>query len=195
MFAKAGPQSFDHKEEDMKKLTTILPILAFALLLGCSSTQSLQEYYVDNSENPNFISLDLPASILNLDEVDLTEEERTAVESLRKLNILAFKKTSANAADYEVEKTKVNAILKNSDFKELMKLNSAYGKGFVKYLGEADAIDEVVIYGNSNEKGFALIRVLGKDMNPAHLMQLMQAIQKSDYKGEGLGEIGQFLKG
>jgi hypothetical protein len=32
-------------------------------------------------------------------------------------------------------------------------------------------------------------------MNPAHIIQLMQAIQKSDYKGEGLGEIGDFLKG
>jgi hypothetical protein len=27
------------------------------------------------------------------------------------------------------------------------------------------------------------------------MIQLMQAIQQSDYKGEGLGEIGQFLKG
>lgn len=172
-----------------------LPVLALILLMGCSSTQSLQEYYVDNAENPNFISLDLPASILNLDEVDLTDEQRTAVESLRKLNVLAFRKTSSNGAEYEVEKGKVNAILKNSDFKELMKLNSKYGKGSVKYLGEADAIDEVVIYGNSDEKGFALVRVLGKNMNPAYLMQLMQAIQQSDYKGEGLGEIGEFLKG
>ena len=28
---------------------------------------------------------------------------------------------------------------------------------------------------------------LGKDMNPAYIIQLMDAIQKSDYKGEGLG--------
>lgn len=179
----------------MKKLYAIFPIIGLFLLLGCSSTQSLQEYYVDSAENPNFISLDLPASILNLDEVDLSEEQRTAVESLRKLNILAFRKTASNASEYEVEKGKVNAILKNSEFKELMKLNSSYGKGFVKYLGQDDAIDEVIIYGNSNEKGFALVRVLGNDMNPAHLVQLMQAIQKSDYKGEGLGEIGEFLKG
>ena len=179
----------------MKKLSTLLSAAVLLLALGCSSTQSLQEYYIDSAENPNFISLDLPASILKLDEVDLTDEQRTAVESLRKLNILAFKKTTENSAEYEVEKGKVNAILKNSEFKELMKLNSSYGKGSIKYLGEADAIDEVVIFGNSDEKGFALVRVLGDDMNPGHIMQLMQAIQKSDYKGEGLGEIGQFLKG
>jgi len=165
------------------------------LFIGCSSTQSLQEYYIDSAENPNFISLDLPASILNLDEVDLTETQRTALQSLRKLNVLAFKKTASNNMEYEVEKGKVNAILKNRDFKELMKLNSQYGKGFVKYLGEEDAIDEVIIYGNSDDKGFAVVRVLGKDMNPAYLLKLMQAIQKSDYNGEGLGEIGQFLKG
>lgn len=179
----------------MKTITRILSVLTVLLFIGCSSTQSLQEYYVDSAENPNFISLDLPASILNLNEVDLTESQRTAVQSLRKLNVLAFRKTAANNTEYEVEKGKVDAILKNKAFKELMKLNSQYGKGYVKYLGEEDAIDEVIIYGNMDDKGFALVRVLGKDMNPAHLMQLMQALQKSDYNGEGLGEIGQFLKG
>jgi len=179
----------------MKTIIRLLSISMVLFFMACSSTQSLQEYYVDNSENPNFISLDLPASILNLENADLTDEQRTALESLRKLNVLAFKKTSQNATEYEVEKGKVNAIMKDSKFKELMKLNTQYGKGFVKYLGETDAIDEVVIYGNSDDKGFALVRVLGKDMNPAYLIQLMQAIQKSDYNGEGLGEIGEFLKG
>lgn len=180
----------------MKKLVSLLLVIVGVLFFeSCSSTQSLQEYYVDNSENPNFISLDLPTSILNLENADLTDTQRKALQSLRKLNLLAFKKTTANAEEYKVEKAKVNAILKNDDFRELMKLNSQYGKGVIKYLGEEDAIDEVIIYGSSDDKGFALIRVLGEDMNPAYIVQLMKAIQKSDYKGEGLGEIGQFLKG
>jgi hypothetical protein len=179
----------------MKRITQLWIVAGMVLLMACSSTQSLQEYYVDNSENPNFISLDLPASILNLENANLSETQREAFESLKKLNVLAFKKTTSNAVEYEVEKGKVNAILKNSSYKELMKLNSKYGKGFIKYLGEEDAIDEVIIYGNSDDKGFALVRVLGNNMKPAYMIQLMQAIQQSDYKGEGLGEIGQFLKG
>jgi len=180
----------------MKKILITMTVLIGTLLIaGCSSTQSLQEYYVDNSENPNFISLDLPTSILNLEEADLDETQRKALQSLRKLNMLAFKKTSANTEEYTVEKAKVNAILKNKDYKELMKLNSEYGKGVIKYLGEDDAIDEVVIYGSSDDKGFALIRVLGNDMNPAYIMQLMKAIQKSDYNEDALGDIGKFLKG
>lgn len=179
----------------MKTINRILSLITVLLFIGCSSNQSLQEYYVDSAENPNFISLDLPASILNLEQADLTESQMTAVQSLRKLNVLAFRKTASNNTEYEVEKGKVTAILKNKNFKELMKLNSQYGKGYVKYLGEEDAIDEVIIYGNMDDKGFALVRVLGKDMNPAYLVQLLQALQKSDYNGEGLGEIGQFLKG
>lgn len=171
-------------------------VMALAILVAsCSSQQSLQEYYVDNQENPNFISLDIPASILKMEEVELNEKQQEAVESLRKFNLLAFRKTSENAADYKLEKAKVKEILKDDEFVELMKINSSYGKGVIKYLGDEDAIDEVIIYGDSKEKGFALVRVLGKDMNPAHVVQLMQAIQKSDYKGEGLGEIGKFLKG
>jgi len=180
----------------MKKIfNTLFIMLVATTFFACSSTQSLQEYYVDNSENPNFISLDVPTSILNLENADLTTSQRKALQSLKKLNLLAFKKTTQNAAEYKVEKEKVNSILKDDEFVELMKLNSQYGKGVIKYLGDEDAIDEVIIYGNSNDKGFVLIRILGDNMNPAHLIQLMQAIQKSDYKGEGLGDIGKFLKG
>ena len=181
----------------MKKL--MKPLIAASLfilmLTACSSTGSLQEYYVDNSENPNFISLDVPASILNLQGAELTKTQRQALESLKKLNVLAFKINDTNYSEYEVEKAKVNAILKGSKFIELMKLNSKYGKGVIKYLGEEDAIDEVIIYGSSDDKGFAIIRVLGDDMNPAHLVQLVKVIQKADYNAESLGEIGEFLKG
>ncbi|WP_306013152.1 MULTISPECIES: DUF4252 domain-containing protein [unclassified Allomuricauda] len=179
----------------MKHIVKTLVLAGAVLLASCASQPSLQEYYVDNSENPNFLSIDVPASILKLNEDDLNPTQKEAIESLRKFNLLAFKKNADNAAEYEIEKKKVREILKGDDFVELMKINSKYGKGVIKYLGDEDAIDEVIIYGDSEDKGFALVRVLGKDMNPAHIIQLMQAIQKSDYKGEGLGEIGDFLKG
>ena len=172
--------------------TAFLVIIA---LVSCSSGASLQEYYVDNSDNPNFISLDVPASILNLQEAELDKTQRQALESLRKLNVLAFKINDSNYSDYEVEKAKVNAILKGNKFVELMKINSKYGRGVIKYIGDEDAIDEVILYGSSDDKGFAIIRVLGNDMNPAHLVQLVKVIQNADYDAADLGEIGEFLKG
>jgi len=179
----------------MKTPQLILVLSISLLFVACSSTQSLQEYYIDSSENPNFLSIDLPVSLLNLKKIDLNEEEKEVLESLNKMNVLAFKKDDTNDADYVTEKTKVKAILKNPEFSELMKMNTPYGKATIKYLGEDDAIDEVIIYGDSKEKGFVLVRVLGDDMNPAHLVKFINAIEKSDYKGEGLDRIGEFLKG
>ena len=96
--------------------------------------------------------------------------------------------------EFQKEKANITAILKNGKFTELMKMNTRYGKASVRYLGDDDAIDEVIIYGDSEDKGLMLVRVLGKNMNPAKLVQFMNALEKSDYKGEGLGKIGNFLK-
>lgn len=178
----------------MKKIYRLTLVVLVLVLSACSSEQSLQEYYVDNSENPNFLSFDVPVSILNLKEIDLSVKQKEAISSLKKLDIIAFKKTAENAVTYQSEKTTVKAILKHDDFIELMKMNTPYGKATVRYLGDEDAIDEVVIYGDNDEKGFALIRVLGKDMNPANMLQLLQAIQKSDYKGEGFEKLEGLLK-
>lgn len=178
----------------MKKTINFVVGALLVLGLSCSSTQSLQEYYVDNAENPNFISFDIPASILNLEEVELTPTQREAVSSLRKLNILAFKKTTGNTSEYQVEKANVKAILAKSDYTELMKMKTDFGKATIRYLGEEDAIDEVIMYGDNDEKGFAVVRVLGKKMNPAHFVQLMQALQKSDFDGQALGELGGLFK-
>lgn len=169
--------------------------IAVALLLvvslaSCSSSQSLQEYYVDSSENSNFLSFDIPSSILNIASENLTAEEKKAVESIKKLNVLAFKKTGENSASYNAEKLKVNSILNNKKFTQLMKINSKFAKGVVKYIGNEDAIDEVIIYGHTDKKGFALIRVIGNDMNPAHLGQLIRAMEKSDINEGALKDLG-----
>ena len=173
------------------KLICLILVLA---VLGCNTTQSLQQYYVDNAENPNFLSVDLPVSLLNLDKVELSSDQREALKSLRKLNILAFKVTGNNRVDFQKEKSTVKEILKHSSLTELMKMRTRYGNATVNYMGEDDAIDEVIIYGDSDDKGFMLVRVLGEDMNPTKLVQFIQALQKSDYKGEGLGPLQEFIK-
>ncbi|ADV47413.1 hypothetical protein Celal_0055 [Cellulophaga algicola DSM 14237] len=179
----------------MKVIKRSLGIALVLLFFSCSSTQSLQEYYVDNAENPNFLSFDLPASLLNMNEVALTPEQKKAFTSLKKLNVLAFKKTKDNGTAYVAEKATVKAILKNDKYQELMKLNTSYGKGSIKFSGDEDAIDEVVIYGDSDDKGFMLIRVLGDNMNPANLMQLIQTLEKSNVDGKQLESlIGFFNK-
>ncbi len=178
----------------MQKIIRSLLLVGAIVLSSCSSTQSLQEYYVDNTENPSFLAFDIPTSILNLDAAELNEEQKTAYESLKKLNILAFKKTEDNVEAYKAEKKKVRAILVNDDYEELMKMNTEFGRASIRFKGDDDAIDEVIIFGDNKDKGFALVRVLGNEMNPAHFVKLLQALEKSDFNGEGLGDLGDFFK-
>lgn len=178
----------------MRKLIRRVLMLGVLILSSCSSPQSLQEYYIDNTENPNFLAFDIPTSLLNLDAVELDQEQQLAYQSLKKLNVLAFKKTTDNVASYKQEKVKVKAILANDDYQELMKMNTGFGNASIQFKGADDAIDEVIIFGDNKDKGFALVRVLGKDMNPAHFAQLLQALEKSDFNGEGLGDLGAFFK-
>ena len=178
----------------MQKIIRSLLLVGAIALSSCSSTQSLQEYYVDNTENPSFLAFDIPTSILNLDASELNEEQKTAYESLRKLNILAFKKTGDNVASYKAEKKKVKDILANDDYEELMKMNTEFGRASIRFKGDDDAIDEVIIFGDNKDKGFALVRVLGNEMNPAHFVKLLQALEKSDFNGKGLGDLGDFFE-
>ena len=64
--------------------------LAYALLTAviftsCGDNVSLQRYYVDNQESKNFISQDLPLSLIELDKSNFTEAQKEAYNSVNKL--------------------------------------------------------------------------------------------------------------
>ena len=78
----------------MNKLWFYIVALA---LVGCSTTPSIQEYYVSKSEDPNFLVVDIPTSILGIDNNSLSQEEEEALSSFQNLNVLLFRKTATNA--------------------------------------------------------------------------------------------------
>jgi len=150
--------------------------------ISCGSEASLQKYYIDSQEDKNFISLDVPASVLKLKE-GVAQEDKEALESLKKFNILAFKVDDTNKAQYDTEKQKVKAILKNPKFKELMRAKDKGINFIIKYEGDDELIDEVIVYASDKTKGFALVRVLGDKMDPAKIMKLANNIREVDSDG------------
>ncbi len=168
-------------------------MMLIAGMISCDSGTSLQEYYVQSQERSDFLSLDIPASILKIEEVELSPEQREAYESVHKLNILAYKTNPDNTVDFEAEKSKVYDILSGTDYQELMRINANGNSGVVKYIGSDDAVDEVIIFGSNDTLGFALVRVLGDDMKPANMMKLMEVVQKGNINGEGLGQLKNFF--
>ncbi|WP_111707788.1 DUF4252 domain-containing protein [Lutibacter citreus] len=163
----------------MKSFFKILSIvfIGAVIVISCDSNPSLQKYYVDSKENNEFISVDVPASILQLKNKNVSDDVKNTLETIKKVNFLALQLTDSNKELYDKEKLKVKAILKNPKYKQLMRLNMGKGSVSVNYLGEEEAIDEVVIFGSDNNKGFAVVRVIGEKMNPNDIMKIAQEIE------------------
>ena len=177
----------------MKPIHTIA--LFFSLFLfSCNSEPTLQKYFVENLENKDFIALDVSPSILNVDKTKLSIAQSEALKSFDKMNILAFKLNDKNKAQFEIERAKVNLILKDAKYQQLMKFGSGKEGASVSYVGSDEHIEEFVFFANKKENGFAVIRVLGKDMNPTNIMTMMQVLQKSNIDLEQLKPLEQLMK-
>lgn len=163
----------------MKKIATIISLFVVTLLMtSCQSEQSLQAYLVESQEKTGFITFDIPTSFLQLASDDVTEEVKETLKSIRKVNVVALPYSNDNKEEYNTEKEKINKILKNSDkYKSLMRMTSNGIKMNIYYTGTQDAIDEVIAFGYADDKGVGIARVLGDDMNPAKIMEMMKNIK------------------
>lgn len=169
----------------MKKLILIFTAI---IAVSCSKEQTLQKYFVENSESSEFVALDLGSSIINTEKVKLTDVEKDALESFEKLNVLAYKKDSldVSGAKYLKEKEKVANLLKDDKYEQLVKFGNSKGGASVYMMGEGENIDEVVIFANEAESGFVVARVLGDDMTPNNVLNIVDVIRKADIDVEQL---------
>ena len=150
-----------------------------ALMSACQQNPSLQKYFVEKSENKDFIQLDLSPSILNVASDSLSAEQKAAMESFDKINVLAFKLDEKNKNQFESERDKVAAILKDEKYQELMHFGRGKEGGSVSYVGTDESIEEFVIFANAKETGFAVVRVLGQDMQPDDVLNMVSVLQSS----------------
>jgi len=161
----------------------MVTFLLVATLTACNQGETLQGYYIANQETPNFMSIDIPLSFIDIDKVELTEVQKEAYESIDKLNMLGYQLSEDNEEEYKAELAKVQLILKDDKYEDLFRGgNNTDGKIIVKYIGTDSTIDELIVLGTMNEKGFAIIRVLGDNMEPAKIMKLGEVVGQIDSK-------------
>ncbi|WP_445716058.1 DUF4252 domain-containing protein [Flavobacterium sp.] len=177
----------------MKKI--LILSLSVVLFLSCENKSTLQKYFVKNSESSNFITLDLTSNILKTDKIALTETDKEALNSFEKINILAYKSVSTATVQYENEIKEVKSILKDESYQQLMKVGNGLDGASVYFVGNDDEhIEEFVVLAGKKENGFAVIRVLGNDMNPTHIMNMMNLLQKANIDIDQLKPLEQLVK-
>ena len=176
------------------RLAFYLAILISLLLSSCNSEPTLQKYFVDNSEKKSFIALDLSSSILNLEKTKLTSEQKTALASFDKMNVLAFKLDKTNQKEYEIESQKVTQILKGKDYQELIKVGSGKDGASVSFVGDENHINEFILFAKKKENGFGVVRILGKDMNPNNIINMISLLKSSNINMEQLKPLQELIK-
>ena len=177
----------------MKKAVLILVLLSLGLV-SCENETSLQEFYVENQNDKQYLAFDIPASLLIGENSRLTPEQRATLETIRKVNILGFPKKADNEAAFEQEQEKLSNILKSDKYNLLMKYGGGNRKAELYYMGEEDAIDELIVFGSDEEKGFGIARVTGDDMNPEAIIRLFKSMEKGELDIQGLQNLNTMFK-
>lgn len=154
--------------------------LVMLMLVSCDNKPTLQKYFVEKSDAKNFSTLDIAPNFIKTDSLELSAEEKEALKSLKKLNILMFKVNKDNAKEYDAEKTAVKTLLKEDNYEELMKMNEGKGGVSISTKGEGEHIEEFVLFLHNKDNGFGVLRVMGEDMTPNNVLTIAGVIQKSN---------------
>ena len=178
----------------MRSIVFLTVFLISLLLLSCNSEPTIQKYFVANSENKDFVALDISPTILNLDKKKLSAEQKRALESFDKMNVLIFKLDENNQAQYEVESQKITQILKDKSYQQLIKVGSGKDGATLSFVGDEDNINEFVVFGKSKDNGFAVVRILGNDMNPNNIMTMLSVLKESKIDTAQLAPLKDLIK-
>lgn len=148
-------------------------LLSVFLILACNQEQSLQRYFVDSGEKPEFNTLSLsPKSMIKNTEA-LSDEDKQQLENISKLNMLIFQKND-NESLFTSELENLSSILKQEKYKSLFSAGEPSKSMEMLYVGEDDEIKEIIIFGHDEGMGFIVARVLGDNLNPNNIYKIMK---------------------
>jgi hypothetical protein len=176
----------------MKQFIVLLCLaLAFT---SCKKEDSIQTYFVEHQERPDYSVVDISSSLLDLKGAGLNKEEQEALDSFDKLHVLLYKATDSTQADYEKELKSINKVFKNEAYPELFVFNDNGMRFKIHTVGESEEVDEILVLANSSQMGFVAIRVLGNDMDATKMATLVSKLQSSEVNNDKLKGIMNFLQ-
>lgn len=169
--------------------TFITFVIMVLMLASCEQKPTVQKYFVEKSCKPNFAVVDVAPSFIKAADLKLTAEEKEALESLKKFNVMIYKKDSLDSGEYKAEAENVKELLKQDNYEELMKMNLQGMNASISTKGEGENIDEFLVYLNNSDTGFGVIRAIGDDMTPNKVMTLVSLIQKGGVDDSKFGAL------
>ncbi|OYQ35471.1 hypothetical protein CHU92_10875 [Flavobacterium cyanobacteriorum] len=177
----------------IRTLFVAIVLVATLLFVSCDNKPTLQKYYVEHSGKPNYSTVDIAPTFINTKKLKLSAEEKKALQSLKKFNVLIYQKKNAKAGEYEQEKEKVKSLIRKDNYEELIKFSGGGMGASISTKGQGQNIDEFVVFLNNAQTGFGIVRVLGEDMTPNNIMTIAGLIQKAGIDKEQLKPLQQLI--
>tara|TARA_B110000285_G_scaffold233054_1_gene305736 strand:+ start:2907 stop:3374 length:468 start_codon:yes stop_codon:yes gene_type:complete len=128
-------------------------------------------------EDASFLIINLPFQLESLFDQDLSEQEQMIVSSIEKLNLLLYLPKEKQKEKYEKELVTISQILTQKRYQHLMDFRAfEKAEGSLLFEGSTDAVEEGIVFLKIGKKGFSVLRILGSDINPASLMNLVKKV-------------------
>lgn len=172
---------------------SLILVMISTVFTSCNH-KSLQKYLVDKQDDDKFMKVDIAASLLQNNTNNFSQEEKDILKTIKKVNVVAYPIHDGDTTDYETERGEIEKILKDDKYKDLTRIKSNNWSATLKYTGDEDAIDEVIVYARDDSKGFAVLRLLGDKMRPDQMMKLMKSVERGDLDVSKLSGIGEIFK-
>ena len=96
------------------------------------------------------------------------------------MNFLALPIKESTKTRYVSEVQSINEVLSSDQYATLMKMDIEGTRMVLKYLGEEDDIDEIIVFTSNKERGLVLTRILGDNMKPESIVKLANTLDKED---------------
>lgn len=179
----------------MKNTLKYISVLLVAIVFfSCGREATLQKYFVEKQKDSNFISFDLSSDMFIQNEGLLTQEQKKTLKTIKKVNLIALKSDENKKDLIDSESTRIKEILANDKYEQLIRYGSNTKNAALYYTGEENAIDELIVFGFDEQTGLGLARVLGKNMNPSEVMDLIQSIDKGNLDFSVFNQLEASLK-
>jgi len=174
--------------------TLFISLLLITLVSSCKNEGSIQTYFVEHQELPNYTVIDLSPKMVDISNLEFTNEQKETFNSLKKINFLGYRAKDNDIAAYNKALEGAEKVFKSGKYDELMEFKTDGIKFRINAEATDDAVDEILVLASTEDKGFGVVIVLGDDMKPENMVKLIDELQKADVDKNQLNGIIDFFK-
>lgn len=159
----------------MKKI--IILLFATVITYSCQKDANIEQFMVNRQENSQVTSFDITPEMLQFKEGIISPENKELLQTVRKANIMFYKTDTLNKDTYTKDIQILKNIFKNKKYQEIARFGKGTNAIKIYSVGkDVEHLNEVIIVGNDDTKGWGLARITGKNMNPQQLLTLIDDI-------------------